>query len=98
MMELKEAANHAAQGGQALHLHRIVFDSSPLCFRRAVSKGEYIAHLFDQNVVRLIATARRFGVRVLKLEKRDTGYQHIDLCGKPLQRALEVARNEGLRE
>ena len=76
------------EGGQALHLHKIVFPQSPRCFRDAVARGEPIAHLFDQDKGRLIATARRLGVNVLVVEKEGQPSQHIDLCGSPLKRAL----------
>jgi len=45
------------------------------------------AHLFDQDKERLIATAKWLGVRVIKVEREGKSLQHIDLCGKPLQRA-----------
>jgi hypothetical protein len=89
--DLKAAYAHAAEGGQALHLHRIVFARSPKCFRDAVARGEDIAHLFDQDAARLEATARRLGVRVIKVEHPGTARQHIDLCGGPLAKAKREA-------
>lgn len=89
-MELREAISHASDGGQSLHLHRIIVDRrrAPACFVRAVDRGENIAHLFDQDVDRLRATARRLGVRVIVVEKEGTLDQHVDLCGGPLKKAL----------
>ena len=89
--ELEEAVAHAVAGGQALHLHRIIAGSAtaPPCFVRAVARGEDIAHLFDQDEARLVATARGPGVRMILVERRGTARQHIDLCGWPLRRALE---------
>lgn len=93
-MHLREAYAYSMAGGQALHVHRIVFKDSPSCFRRAVAQGEYIAHLFDQNELRLIATARRFGVGAMIIEHRGTEKQHVDLCGKPLKKAIEESINK----
>ncbi len=60
----------------------------------AIERGEFIAHLFDQNTVRLVATARRLGVHVLKIDHQGTPNQHIDLCLGPLRRAIELAARE----
>lgn len=90
--ELPAALAFAITGGQALHLMSGAFaymrTDTPACF-----KGRsQLAHLFDQNKERLIATAKRFGVRVIRVEREGTERQHIDLCGKPLERALEFAK------
>lgn len=91
-MELLSAYDHAAAGGQALHLMAERFahirPDTPACFK---GRGQ-IAHLFDQNRERLVATAKRLGVRVIRVEREGTRRQHIDLCGKPLARALELAK------
>lgn len=92
--ELREAYAYAASGGQALHLM-----SGRFAYLRkdtpSVFKGrDQIAHLFDQNEVRLIETARRLGVRVIKVERRGTPQQHIDLCAGPLDRALRIVGAE----
>lgn len=87
--EIHAAFAYSIAGGQALHLMDGSFANlradTPACF-----KGRrQIAHLFDEDEARLIATAKRLGVRVIKVERRgEAGRQHIDLCGKPLQRAL----------
>lgn len=91
-LEIEEAHAHALAGGQALHLHRIVFRNSPRCFREAVARGEDLAHLFDQDKGRLERTARRLGVRIVVVEHPGTPRQHVDLCGRPLQKALDLAR------
>lgn len=89
IMELDEAYACAAAGGQALHLHNIVFDRSPQCFRSAVEgRGEWIAHLFDQNTWRLMELAKRCGIKVLYIDKRGTHRQHVDFCGVALQKLL----------
>lgn len=86
--EIFDAYEHAQSGQQALHLHTLTA-GHPL-FRRYSE----IAHLFDMNKERLIATARRLGVRVIKVEREGTIKQHIDLCGKPLERARAMAESE----
>lgn len=87
--DVDEAKAYAMAGGQALHLHRIIVDRkrAPRCFVAAVDRGEDIAHLFDQDEVRLIATCRALGVNVIKVEHAGTPRQHIDLCGGPLRKA-----------
>lgn len=85
--EIFEAYEHAKSGGQALHIHSLTF-GHPL-FKRYPE----IAHLLDQDRERLIATARRLGVRVIKVEGSGTHRQHIDLCGKPFERAKTQAAN-----
>jgi len=83
-----EARDYALSGGQALHCHYQLGTRPPACFRRDVNAGKAIGHLFDQDQTRLEATARRFGVRVVVVEKIGKPFQHIDLCGKPMERAL----------
>lgn len=92
--QIKEAYEHAKQGGQALHMmggrYAYLRPDTPSCFK---GRRE-IAHLFDQSVGRLTATARKLGVRVIKVERLGTHAQHIDLCGKPLERAIELAKQD----
>lgn len=96
--QIREAMAHAAEGGQALHLMEGSFAylraDTPSCFK---GRRE-IAHLFDQEKTRLIATAKRFGVRVIKVERDGQPGQHIDLCGKPLERAKTLAKQEEFEE
>ena len=83
--QYKRAQEFAAEGGQALHVfRRIPGMPAPGCFKRS----KFWAHLYDQDLKRLKATARRLGVRVIKVHHEGTKRQHIDLCGKPLDRAL----------
>jgi hypothetical protein len=93
--QVEEAEEYATTGGQALHTHRIIVDrvKAPACFRREVDAGRDIAHLFDQDENRLIATARKLGVRVILVERRGTIAQHIDLCSGPLRRALKMCED-----
>jgi len=84
--EIKAALAYAAGGGQAVHLMghwATQLPGAPQVFRRATG----CAHLFDQNLDRLVITARGFGVRVIKVERAGEEGQHIDLCGKPLEKA-----------
>jgi hypothetical protein len=94
--EIAAALAHARQGGRALHLHRIVSAGSPQCFRKAVARGERIAHLFDLNADRLARTARALRVRTLYLDREDTDAQHLDLCGRPLRTLLKSVGRECL--
>lgn len=95
-IQVDEARRHALDGGQALHLHRIIGNraKAPACFVRAVDRGEDIAHLFDQDEMRLVKTARRLGVRVILVERPGTPSQHIDLCGAPLRRAIAECQED----
>jgi hypothetical protein len=97
MMELDEALTHAAAGEQALHLHQIVFRCSPRCFRQAVARGEDIGHLFDLDRARLVATAKRLGIRKVVVDREGTDKQHVDLCGAPLFKALAECEREAVR-
>jgi hypothetical protein len=89
--EIREAIAYSLAGGQSLHLmsgrYAYLRADTPSCFKGRTQ----IAHLFDQNAARLIATAKKLGVRVIKVERLSTPRQHIDLCGKPLSRALAMA-------
>ena len=90
--EIREARAYAAAGGQALHVwtpsegERAAFSARGLAapFRRA----RVWAHLLDQDRERLVATARRLGVRVVRVGRPGTPHQHVDLCAGPLDRAL----------
>jgi hypothetical protein len=95
--EIEEAEAYAMDGGQALHLHRIIVDrdKAPACFVRAIERGESIAHLFDQDRIRLIRTARHLGVSFIVVEHPGKPGQHVDLCGAPLQKAIKNAELPG---
>lgn len=88
--EVREALQHAASGGQALH----VWDPGPSAAARwpkapaIFLKHRPWAHLFDQNSSRLVETARRLGVRRVVIDRRGGRGQHVDLCGAPLERAI----------
>lgn len=89
--EIAQARLFASDGGQALHLMSGRFaylrKDTPQCFK---GRG-MIAHLFDNDRDRLIRTARRFGVKVIRVERDGEHGQHIDLCGAPLTRARQEA-------
>ena len=86
-LQLMEAYAYAKEGGQSLHLfsNTGIYPGAPKCLKR----NREAAHLIDYNIGRLIATARRLGVRVIKIGRKGQRGQHIDLCGKPLQRAKD---------
>lgn len=86
--DILQAKAYALQGGQALHLHS--FNSGHRLFKRY----PVIAHLFDLDKERLIKTVRRLDVRVIKVEREGEVGQHIDLCGKPFERACNLASKE----
>lgn len=89
-MKIREARDHAAAGGQALHMMTGQWAKGwggPRCFQEA----KEFAHLFDQDRTRLKATARRLGIRRIVVSKPGTPNQHIDLCGRPLERAKAEA-------
>jgi len=81
--EFHGACEVAAAGGQALYLFNDpgVYPRAPMCFK----KSKQAAHLFDQDKKRLIN-----GVKVIKVSCVGTSKQHIDLCGMPLKRAIEI--------
>lgn len=96
---VEHAVRYARDGGQALHLHRFIMSpSAPRCFVQAVDRGEPIAHLFDLDTGRLVSTARQLGVKVIFIDKDETPRQHIDLCGRPLLRAIERCENASWRQ
>lgn len=88
--EVREALAYAETGGQALHTHQIIvnWEKAPACFRREVQAGRDIAHLFDQDALRLQRTVAELGVKVIVIERYGQPGQHIDLCGGPLKKAL----------
>lgn len=92
--EIHLAYAYSAGGGQALHLMDGAFAHmqarTPNCFKNR----RQIAHLFDMDTERLAKTARRLGVRKILIEHPGYYRQHVDLCGKPLERALAQAKAE----
>lgn len=47
-------------------------------------------HLYDQNRPRLWHLARRLGMRIVKVEREGQKRQHVELHGKPFERACEM--------
>jgi len=81
-----KAIQYALDGGQSLHIWRGEWpDPKPSCF----VNGQLWGHLIDQDVARLITTAKRLGVRNIVVANRGRRTQHVDLCGKPLTRAVK---------
>ena len=88
MRQLAAAVAHAEAGEQALHVHNFTHVGHAY-FRRY----REAAHLFDQDEERLRRTARSLGVNIIRVEKPGTPRQHIDLCGRPLERAKLMCDN-----
>jgi hypothetical protein len=59
---------------------------APLAFRMA----NRWAHLFGDDVAELKAIARLYGVNRAKVGRRGERGQHVDLCGRPLERLIEA--------
>ncbi len=96
--EIQAAVGHSLAGGTALHLHTLgVGKDAPAVFRLAVSRGEWVGHLFDRDAARLDRTARALGVRVIVIDRPGQAAQHVDLCGGPLARALLLCDNAASR-
>lgn len=93
--DVREAVRWAAAGGQALHTHPFIVGKAPAPFRRAASRNELIAHLFDWNTARLTETARAFGVNRVFVHHAGTARQHVDLCGGPLVVAARCCETPG---
>lgn len=89
MRELKEAYEYASTGEVAIHLHNVVFSSSPACFKRDIKAGKFIAHVFCTDVVYLKEIAIRSGIKVVYIDGEGTKRQHVDFCGKPLLNLIE---------
>jgi len=86
--EIFRAYDFVREGGQALHVYgamRGAFPDAPGCFKRSRRWG----HLLDQNEERLVETARRLGVKRVVVGRPGNIRQHVDLCGRPLERAIE---------
>ena len=99
LRETREAKQFALDGGQALHVWGPEdgtpwMAGGPNVFKRAASQGKPWGHLMDQDAERLEKTVRRLGVRVVKIHHPGTVLQHVDLCGRPLDRAIEEAKKE----
>lgn len=86
---LHRAVEYAADGHQGLYPYASEprrYPNAPKCFRVT----DKWAYLFDQDLIRLKITARQLGIRKIVVDHLGDRYQHIDLCGMPLQKALEI--------
>lgn len=92
MHSLREAIEYSLHGSQALHVWQPTSDYKeiPKCFKQY----HIWAHLFDQDTQRLVETGKALGVKCIKIEHEGKAGQHIDLCGQPLLRALDLAEKE----
>lgn len=91
--QVPEAIQHSLDGGQALHVWdghaKWPTDGVPAPFKR----HRWWGHLLDQDAARLVRTARRLGVRRIVVGQRGERGQHVDLCGRPLERARAECRS-----
>lgn len=85
----KEAKEWARTGGQALFIPGFVCGS--LSPTPRVFKGKRYGYLLDTDRARLVATAKKLGVNVIKVDRLGVEGQHINLCGRPLLRAEQEA-------
>jgi hypothetical protein len=87
--EIFKAYTFASSGGQALHLFEFagIWPGSPVCFKCS----RFAAHLIDYDITRLKLTASELGVKKIIVSRVGQRGQHIDLCGRPLQKALGLA-------
>ena len=88
--EYRAALEMAAAGGQALFLHPWGAPSHIRCFNGV----RWIGKLFDRDRSRLVTTGRRLGVRVIVVDREGQESQHIDLVGRPLERAKGLCTHE----
>jgi hypothetical protein len=86
------AIKYALMGGQSLHVFQAT-DALKVNAPGPFKRTDTWAHLFDQDKRRLVGTARSLGVRRIFIHKEDTIGQHVDLCGEPLQKALDLCRS-----
>lgn len=92
---IREAKEYAEKGYQALHIWepkglKKGWPNTPKCFR----ESDFWGHLIDQDEERLIATARKLGVKNIKVCKKGTNEQHIDLCKTPLRKAIGMCKTD----
>lgn len=90
--QIRDAIEYADAGRQALHVWspprsetESFWPGAPACFR----KTNTWAHLIDRDTQRLKETARKLGVRRIVISRMGRSGQHVDLCGRPLERAME---------
>ena len=86
--KIRDAYKFSQAGGQALLIPGFAcnWPGAPKCFR-----NKKYGYLLDQNYLRLKETASRLGVRVIKVDKQGDPQQHVNLCGRPLERAMKEA-------
>lgn len=89
---IRKALQYSLTGGQALHVWSptVIYSDAPRCFKRC----KVWAHLFDNDVKRLTETAKNLGISCISIERQGKIGQHIDLCGKPLEKALDTIDKE----
>ncbi|MGD1001057.1 MAG: hypothetical protein ABSA67_10215 [Candidatus Brocadiia bacterium] len=87
--EILQGIEYAKSGGQALHVWKGCWPNpKPRCFK----DGEPWGHLLDQDAGRLLLTALHLGVKMVKISNPGKQTQHVDLCGRPLERAMKECK------
>ena len=91
-----EAIEHSESGGVALHVWKPPRQNGestwpgydiPGCFKKSESWG----HLLCCSLGQLEKTAKRLGISRVVVSKLGKRGQHVDLCGRPLEKAIEKA-------
>lgn len=87
--QTREAIRFSKEGGQSLQpfIKTLVFCGGRGDFFKHPQRA---ARLFDQNTARLITTIRKFGINTIHVHLVGTDKQHVDLTGKPLERAMRA--------
>lgn len=90
--EIREAFEYAKNGGQALHLFTVrqEYNKRPSVQRLFAHAGKNWAHLIDHDEKRLRETVKQLGVNRVFIHGKGTEKQHVDLCGKPLEKAKAI--------
>lgn len=90
--QLMEAYEHARLGGQALHIFSdpSIYPDCPNCFK----KSREAAHLFDYDIRRLIKTAKKLGVHVIRIGRRNSAASILicvaSPCSEPKNRPCRI--------
>ena len=90
--QFREMASYVAQGGQALHVWfpKSSHYDAPACFNKTKENGW--GHLLDGNKKRLERTAKKLGVKGVVVSQEGKRGQHVDLCGRPLRKAIQKCK------
>jgi len=87
--QTREAIHYAIDGGQALQpfIKTSVFCGGCGNFFKYPQRA---ARLFDQDYKRLVETIKSFGINSVHVHLEGQDKQHVDVVGKPLERAMRA--------